>query len=89
MTNISPSGTSQTIAISSTSAQSTPIHAVLVHITPTVDCYMRQGSNPVAIANIDHFLLGNATQSFRIIRDNILAFITAAGSGFVHIVPVD
>lgn len=86
---IATGGTCQKVAISSTSAQSAAIDAHLVHVTPTVDCYVREGANPTALSNgTDHFLVANATQAFTITHDNKLAFITTAASGSVHIAPV-
>ena len=86
---IATGGTCQQIAISGTSAQSAAIDAHIVHVTPTVDCYVREGASPTALANgTDHFLVANATQAFTITHDNKLAFITSGAAGTVRIAPV-
>ena len=86
--NIAIGGACQKIAISSTSAQSASIPNV-VHITPTVDCFVREDVNPVALSNgTDHFLAAGATQEFKIKNGNKLAFITTAATGTVYIATV-
>jgi hypothetical protein len=82
-------GVCQKIAISGTSAQSAAIAGHLVHVTPTVDCYVREAANPTASATgVDHFLVANATQSFAVTRGNKLAFITEGAAGTVRIAEV-
>ena len=86
---IATGGVCQKIAISGTSAQSTAIAGHLVHITPTVDCYVREAANPTALATgVDHFLVANATQSFTVTHGNKLAFITEGAAGTVRIADV-
>lgn len=86
--NIAVGGTCQKIAISSTSAQSAAIPNV-VHITPSVDCFVREAANPVALADgTDHFLSAGATQEFQVKNGNKLAFITTAATGTVYIAAV-
>lgn len=87
--NIAAGGTCQKIAISTTSAQSVSIPGVVVHVTPTTDCFVRDGSNPTALSDgTDHFLVANATQEFRVTPGDKLAFVTSASSGSVYVAVV-
>ena len=82
-------GNCQKIAISSTSASSAQIQGSIVHITPSVDCYAREGMAPTAVSTgVDHFLVANATQMFSIMPNNKIAFITESLSGTVRIAVV-
>lgn len=47
---IATGGDCQAVSISGTSAQSAAITASLVHITPTVDVFVREGADPTALA---------------------------------------
>lgn len=86
--NVAVGGTCQKVSISSTSAQSTALPNV-VHVTPTVDCFVREAANPVAVSDgTDHFLVANATQEFQVTSGNKLAFITTGASGLVYIAKV-
>lgn len=87
MAYIPAPGTSQPIAISTTSAQTTAIYGATVYITPTVDCFVREGSNPTALSNgTDHFLVANCTQGYEMrTPGNKLAFIVASGGGTVYV----
>lgn len=82
-------GQSASVAISSTSAQSAAITTGGALVTPTVDCFMRQGVNPTALSNgTDQLLLANNTYRVGYIEnDNKLAFITTAATGSVYITP--
>lgn len=81
-------GLSQALAISSTSAQSAVINATSVVVTPTIDCFVRQGSNPTAVADgTDMFLLGSSAYRLALPRGNKLAFKTTSASGTVYITP--
>ena len=86
--NIAVGGTCQKISISSTSAQSAAISNV-VHVTPSVDCFVREAASPVALADgTDHFLAAGATQEFQVKNGNKLAFITSSATGTVYIATV-
>lgn len=81
-------GLSQALAISSTSAQSAVINADSVIVTPTVDCFVRQGSNPTATSDgTDLFLLALNTYRLGIPKGVKLAFKTTAASGTAYITP--
>jgi hypothetical protein len=89
MINIAAGGTCQKVAISTTSAVCTALKGNVAHVTPTVDCFVRKGApttSPTALSDgTDHLLLANATQEFRVQPGEVLAFITASGSGYVYI----
>ena len=82
-------GQSASVAISTASAQSFAITSGSAVVTPTVDCFFRQGSNPTALSNgTDQVLFAN--NSYRIANitsGNKLAFITGAGTGTVYLSP--
>ncbi len=82
-------GQSQSVAISTTSAQSAAITTGSAVVTPSVDCFFRQGVSPTALSNgTDQFLLANNTYRISdIVSGNLLAFITASGTGTVYITP--
>lgn len=86
-------GLSQVVAISGTSAQSsvlTTVGGVDALVTPTVDCFVRQGANPTALSNgTDMILLGGNTYRLSgIASGNRLAFITSGAAGSVFITPL-
>ena len=85
----SAGGTSQKVAMSTVSAQSAAINAQVALVSPTEDCFVREGSNPTALSDgTDQFLFGGFT--YRIAMSdgaNRLAFIMASGSGTVYITP--
>lgn len=81
---------SETVAISTTSAQSTALYSTspgYVNIFSTVDCFMRMGTNPTALnTGVDQFIPGNNLLRVGPIPSGYkLAFITAAGTGTVYI----
>jgi len=87
--SIAAGGTCQSVAISSISAQSAAITAQLVHLTPTVDCFVREAASPTALSDgTDEFLMAWVTQSKIITSGNKLAFKTTSASGTVYIAPV-
>lgn len=86
--DIGAGGTSQVVAISATSAQSAAIASSRAVITPTVDCFVRQGSNPTALSDgTDQFLVGGQMYRVSLTAGNKLAFKTATGTGSVYITP--
>lgn len=81
-------GLSQALAISSTSAQSAVINSDCAVVTPTVDCFVRHGSNPTATNDgTDLFLLALNTYRLQTTKGFRLAFRTTAASGTVYITP--
>lgn len=86
-TSISTGGTSQAIAVSTSSAQSAVIQSAgFVVITPTVDVFCRRGPSPVALADgTDQILL--AGFSYRVaglVAGDRIAFI-ASVAGTVYL----
>jgi hypothetical protein len=86
---IDSGGASEDLAISGVSAQSAAITAGEALVTPTVDCFVRQGSNPTALADgTDIFLLANVSVRLSgILNGYKLAFITSGAAGTVYISP--
>jgi len=86
-------GRSEAVAVSSTSAESSPILAPQAIVTPTVDVFVRQGedgSNDALDDGTDMALLANSTYRLTdITPGNTLAFIVveATDTGFVFITP--
>lgn len=81
-------GLSQAVSISGTSAQSAVINASEVVVTPTADCFVRQGTNPTATSDgTDLFLLGLTSYRLGIARGAKLAFKTTGATGSVYITP--
>src|SRR3990172_7690254 len=80
-------GQSAAVTISTTSAQSAAITTGWAIVTPSVDCFFRQGTNPTALSNgTDQILLaGNSYRINGIVSGDKLAFITASGGGTVYI----
>lgn len=81
-------GKSQKVVVSSTSAQSAAIESTSCVVYSDVDCYVRQGSNPTAVADgADQFIPAGAfIRLSGITRGNKLAFISLTG-GLVHLTP--
>ena len=87
--NISTGGTSQAIAVSATSVQSAvTVSAGPVVATPTVDVFVRRGTNPTALADgTDQILLAGYTYRIGgLVLGEKLAFISAS-SGTVYLTP--
>lgn len=80
---------SQKVTISSTNAASSAIPTDNAVIYATVDCFMRAGAAPVAVATgVDQFI--PASTLLRVTLPQInwkLAFITSSASGLVYITP--
>lgn len=87
---IAAGGSCKVVSVSGTSAQSAALDGVLVHITPTVDCFMREGAAPTAVSDgTDEIMIAYVTQAKRITRGNKLAFKTTGAAGSVYIAIVD
>lgn len=87
-------GQSQAVSISTTSAQSAAIGnsgegTQTAVIYSTVECFMRQGANPTALATgVDQIIPASTLLRLdNIVGGNRLAFITPTGSGTVYITP--
>lgn len=82
-------GQSSVVAVSGTSAQSLVITTENVVVTTTVDCFVRQDSNPTAVSDgTDQILLGgNQYRLAGIVTGNKLAFKTTGATGNVYITP--
>ena len=82
-------GISQRIEVSGTSAQSTVFSDnTTVYMHNTIGVYVRQGTNPTALATgADLFIPIGTWRLTGIIDENKLAFITKGGVGEVHLTP--
>lgn len=91
--NIPDSATSQVVSISGANAQTTAIsisgyQSQLVLVQPTVDCFARIGTNPIATAaGADLFLRGGQTYRTTVPTGYKIGFITSGGVGSVYITP--
>jgi hypothetical protein len=94
--NVGAGGTSSAIAVSTTSAQSaifvanggTSPGGTTVIVTPSVNCFVRQGVDPTATNDgTDLFLLGGQSYRINVADTHRLAFRTASGSGTVYLTP--
>ena len=81
-------GQGQKLVVSSTSVQSTALESTSCVVYSDVDCYVRQGSNPTAVADgADQFIPAGAfVRLGGITRGNKLAFISLT-NGLVHLTP--
>jgi hypothetical protein len=81
-------GRSQSVAISTVSAQSAAMTADTCVLYSSAECFVRQGSNPTAVSNgTDLHIPANTLIRLSIIPGNKLAFITATGTGTVYLTP--
>jgi hypothetical protein len=83
-------GRSQVVSVSSSATQSNPINAANVVVTPTVPCFVRQGTNPTAVNDgTDIFLLAAQYRVIGVSPGNKLSFIALSGgsTGSVYITP--
>lgn len=83
-------GRSESLAISSTSAQSSVLYtasAGYVNLISTADCFMRMGVSPTAVSSgADQFVpAGNLMRVGPVPATFRLAFITPSGAGTVYI----
>ena len=89
---VSSGGTSQELAISTTSAASTAISGsaskVRVRVISSADCYCRQGEDPTALNDgTDEFLPAGLMVRMTMTSGNKLAFVAKAGTGTVNLTP--
>lgn len=95
--SLNAGGTSQKLAISSTSAQSAAASSLSTEskgqpipyvICPDTDCFVRKGANPTALSDGTDLLL-KANQQYRVelMDGEKMAFVTTAASGNVYITP--
>jgi len=82
-------GESQKLTLTSSSVQTLQITTGFVVVTPTVDCFFRQGINPVSLSDgTDQILQANNSYRIgRIVNGNIIAFITEGLTGTVYVSP--
>lgn len=82
-------GNSQALAISGSSAASTPIAGGCAVITPTVNCFVRRGTGtPVAVADgTDLFLAAGFSYRVDFPVGQRIAAITSGGAGILYITP--
>jgi len=81
-------GRSQSLAISSTSAQSAVITGNYVIVTLSTPAFVRQGLNPTATNDgTDTYLVADAPYRLNVRPGNKLAFRTASLSGTAYITP--
>lgn len=80
--------TSQAVSMSTTSAQSAAMPGNSALVSPSVDCFMRQGDDPTALATgVDQFLFGGFAYRVKTNPGQKLAFKLASGTGTVYITP--
>ena len=82
-------GLSSKIALSNLSVQYTvPPKCNSLMVTLDVDCFIRMGTNPTALADgTDQFLLGGNTFRITVSPGTKVAFISNGGSGYGYITP--
>lgn len=85
--NVPHAAVSSTVAISTTSAQSSAIAAESAYIYSTVDCFAVAGATPTATTACMFVPKETPLRIGGIKRGQKLAFITASGSGSVYLTP--
>jgi len=85
---LSSGGTSQSVSMSTTSASSTAIWAPFIVVYVSVDCFARSGAAPTAVSTgADQFLVGGNQYRFPWKPGDLIALITATGTGTAYITP--
>ena len=81
-------GQSQKVVVSTGSAQSTVINnSKTIYLCATVDCFIRQGANPTAVADSDQFLPAYSPMRYAgFVSGNKIAVI-GTGAGALYITP--
>ena len=82
-------GQSQSVAVTTSSAQSTAIsNSKTVVLCSTVDCFIRQGSNPTALSNgTDQFLPSYVPMRFAGLTSGNKLAVIGTGAGTLYITP--
>jgi len=82
-------GQSQVVTVSSTSAQSSAITgSKTLYLCATVDCFIRQGSNPTALATgVDQFLPAYTPMRYAGFTSGNKVAAISASSGSLYITP--
>lgn len=82
-------GQSQKISVTAASAQSAAISVDSVNIYADVDCFVRQGANPTALADGTDQIIpaGVMLRGVKVVPGNKLAFIAVGTSGNVYLTP--
>jgi hypothetical protein len=79
---------SQTVAMSTTSAQSTALNSESIVVYVSADCFARAGTNPTALSTgVDVFLVGGNQYRCPWKPGDKLALIVASGTGTAYITP--
>ncbi len=86
---VKANGDSQAITVSGTSAQTNVFaHPGHVVVSPTVDVFVRAGTNPTALATgVDQFLFGGSAYRIHVDAGDRLAFIAVGAGGTVYVTP--
>lgn len=86
---IETGGTSQKVAFTTTSAQSAAVSANRAFLVVDTPCFVRQGSNPTAVADgTDQYLPANVPMRVSLPSGAKLAFVALTGSGNAYITPI-
>lgn len=74
----------EALSISGTSAASVKTYAGTVVLTATTACFVRCGQVPVAVVNVDQYLMANTAYEFSM-QPGKVAAITSGGTGTLYI----
>jgi hypothetical protein len=82
-------GQSQKVTVTAASAQSSAITTDKINIYADVDCFVRQGTDPTALADGTDQIIpaGVMLRGYEITSGNKLAFIAVSTSGNVYLTP--
>lgn len=81
-------GTSQQIAVTTSSAQSTVLQCKSMYICSTVSCFVRQGPNPTALGDgSDQYLPANLPMRLAGFTPGNKIAVIGTGSGTFYITP--
>ena len=86
--NLDEGGRSETVSMSTTSAQSSVITSGHVVLSVDTACYIRQGSSPTAVSTgADQYILADTMYRVKVKSGNKIAFILGTGTGTAYITP--